>query len=98
MSVACRETEIRDQFGETIWDAIGAFTQDPSYLAEMIESANLIEYKRQLWGIRAEAIRRANTPEEVKAITQQILLERGIQPPVTKTQRGGSRAQTPDDL
>lgn len=85
--VPCPETDLLDEHGQTIWDAIQAFTEDPSYLAEIVESANLIDYKRQLWDIRSEAIKQADSPDKVREISERLIAERGLTPPKSRTLR-----------
>lgn len=79
--VEISEEEILAVYGLLLWSALEAFSADPTYFAEMSESANLICYKRSLWEARSLAVAKAATPDEVPSLTEQILSERGIEPP-----------------
>lgn len=70
------EDQLLDRYGPLVWEALCSFTMDPSYLATMAESANLIEYRRDLWSARSEAVALADTPEQVKELTEQIMASR----------------------
>lgn len=75
------------RYGGLLWDAISAFGQDPSYLVDMAEAANLIEYKRKLWKAKSEALQLAKEPNEVKELTGSIMRERGVVPPRSRRRR-----------
>lgn len=75
------EEECLSRYGPLQWEALVAFATDPTYLCEMAEAANLILYKRELWEARAEALAKAETPDQVKSLTDRLLRERGIQVP-----------------
>lgn len=78
MTVETHEHELLRDLGPLLWDAIAAFGRDLTYFVDMSEAANLIEYKRQLWKARTEAVRRATHPDEVKGLTEIILTEWGV--------------------
>ena len=75
------------RYGDLLWSAVSAFGQDPSYLVDMAEAANLIEYKRNLWQAKSEALRQAKEPDQVKELTGTIMRERGIYPPQGRRRR-----------
>lgn len=81
MTAEITEDQILTEYGGLLWDALRSFGQDPTYFADMCESANLIEYKRKLWEARADAVARAETPDQVRDITERLLEERGVQAP-----------------
>lgn len=81
------EDELFERYGGLIWSAVSAFGVDPSYLGDMTEAANQIAYKRQLWDARSEAVRRANHPDEVRALTVSIMEDRGVESPSSRKRR-----------
>jgi hypothetical protein len=87
MATELSETQILSKHGDLLWVAVSAFGHDPAYLADMVESADLIKYKREMWNARSEASKLASCPEEVREHTARIMSERGIVPPSNKRRR-----------
>lgn len=87
MATELSETDILIRHGVLLWDAVSAFGHDPTYLADMVESADLITYKRAMWAARSEAQRQASCPDDVKALTTEIMATRGIRPPQGKRRK-----------
>jgi hypothetical protein len=87
-SIELSEEDLLLRYGGLIWSAVSAFGTDPSYLGDMAAAAGQITYKRALWDARSEAVRQANSPEEVRGLTLEIMASRGVQTP----QRGRKAA------
>lgn len=75
------EDELLERYGGLIWSAVSAFGEDPSYLGDMASAANQILYKRALWAARAEATQKAESPDDVRDLTREILAQRGVHSP-----------------
>lgn len=81
------ETEILTSYGDLLWESVSAFGQDARYAVDMVDSANLIAYKRALWEARSQAVKVAQTPDAVRPLTLKIMAEKGIEPPRKRNSR-----------
>lgn len=75
------ESDIELLYGSLIEGAFSAFCEDPQYVADMAEHGALLNYRRRLWAVRNEVSQECSDPDEVRARTQELMEERGIQPP-----------------
>lgn len=84
------EDDLFERYGGLIWSAVSAFGEDPSYLGDMTEAANSIAYKRQMWNARSEAVKQADHPDDVRALTVSIMESRGVVSPTARKRRAAA--------
>jgi len=56
------EDEILSTYGRVIWEALVEFARDPTCLAEMVEAANVVDYKAALWKSKRDGAERPKPP------------------------------------
>ena len=82
------EAEIRDRFGPLIYDAIQAFTEDPQYLIDMMESCAQEDYKAAYKKAKAAAYAEGTARGlAYRARIVELLTEWGVEIPKTSTLR-----------
>lgn len=50
------DEDILAKHGPSIWEALLAFSNDPSYLTSMVEAANQLDAKRRSCDVRVAAV------------------------------------------
>lgn len=55
--VEITEEECLQRYGPLIWEALIAFATDAEYLIDIVNAANIVQTKRDLWASRSEEFR-----------------------------------------